>query len=73
MIIACLLSITIALGFIFWIFGVAELSGVCGALKKVNTGNTEYILDLGASEKIKSFLDSCNLENSKGDYIHKNF
>ena len=39
MILSCLVLITIALGFIFWIFGVAEISGLCGVLRDVNTKN----------------------------------
>ena len=33
LVIACLVLITIVLGFIFWIFGVAEVSGVCGIVR----------------------------------------
>jgi uncharacterized membrane protein len=31
--VACLVLITIVLGYMFWIFGVAEVSGVCGIIR----------------------------------------
>ena len=39
MIIACLVFIVVIIGFIFWNFGVAEISGLCGIAREVNTGN----------------------------------
>lgn len=59
MIIACLVLITIALGYIFWIFGIAEVSGVCGIVREINRGNTDIITNLGGSQTLKSFADSC--------------
>ena len=39
MIVGCLVLILISLGFIFWIFGVAEISGLCGIIRNINTKN----------------------------------
>ena len=39
MIFSCLVLILISLGFIFWIFGVAEISGLCGIIRNINTKN----------------------------------
>ena len=71
MIIACLVLIVIALGFIFWVFGAAEISGVCGILREINTGNTEIITNLGGNVALKSFADSCIVENGKNDFVTK--
>ena len=71
MIIACLVLIVIALGFIFWVFGAAEISGICGILREINTGNTEIITNLGGNPALKSFADSCIVENGKNDFITK--
>lgn len=64
LIVACLVLIVMTLGFIFWIFGIAEVSGMCGIIREVNTGNTDILTRLGASPSVKSFVDSCFLENS---------
>ena len=40
---ASLVLLLAATGFMFWIFGVAETSAFCGALRDVNTGNIEVM------------------------------
>ena len=60
MIIACLVLIV-----------AAEISGVCGILREINTGNTEIITNLGGNPALKSFADSCIVENGKNDFITK--
>ena len=39
MIIACCVLIIISIAYIFWIFGLAEISGLCGIIRDINTGN----------------------------------
>lgn len=41
--VAALVLLLMACGFMFWIFGVAEISGFCGALRDINTGNIEVM------------------------------
>ena len=53
MIIACLLLIIICIAFIFWNFGIAEVSGLCGILREINTGNIDIIEELGGSIDLK--------------------
>ena len=40
---ACLILLLATTGFMFWIFGVAEGSGFCGALRDVNMGKIEVM------------------------------
>lgn len=73
MMISCLVLIAIAIAFIFWNFGIAELSGLCGLVREVATGNTSAITEVGASERFVSFAESCAISTSKDDFITKNF
>lgn len=53
---ASLVLLLIAVGFMFWIFGVAEASGFCGALRAVNSGDTSVLTAHGASADFVTFV-----------------
>ena len=57
-----------ATGFMFWIFGVAESSGFCGALRDINTGNIEVMTARDANQDFVNFVRSCIMEDSSVDY-----
>jgi cytosine/uracil/thiamine/allantoin permease len=65
---ASLVLLLIAAGFMFWIFGVAESSAFCGALRDVNKGELEVMTSRNVSEDFLNFVKSCILEDPSVDY-----
>ena len=59
---ASLILLLAATGFLFWIFGVAEGSGFCGALREVNRGNLEIMTDRDVSPDFVNFVERCVLQ-----------
>lgn len=66
--IASLVLLLAATGFMFWIFGVAESSAFCGALREVNRGNLEVMTSRNVSEDFLNFVKSCIVEDPSVNY-----
>ena len=72
MMFACLVLLLVCIAFIIWNFGVAEVSGLCGIARELNTGNVNIIKEIGGSDDILSFVESCIASTAKNDFITKN-
>lgn len=68
LVIASLVLLLAATGFMFWIFGVAESSAFCGALRDVNEGKLEVMTSRNVSEDFLNFVKSCIVEDKSVDY-----
>lgn len=68
LVIASLVLLLAATGYMFWIFGVAESSAFCGALRDVNRGELEVMTSRNVSEDFLNFVKSCIVEDKNVDY-----
>lgn len=57
----CLLVISIA--FLYYMWGIAALSGVCNIAKELVNGNSKILEDINASANLKDFVNKCIFSN----------
>lgn len=62
----CLLIISIA--FLYYMWGIAALSGGCNIVKEIIRGNSKVLDDVEASVELKEFVNKCLFSNDANVY-----
>lgn len=62
----CLLIISIA--FLYYMWGIAALSGTCNIAKELIRGNSKVLDDIDATVELKEFVNKCFFTNDANVY-----